>query len=187
MDTLRVAVETLVRLVKAGVNEGAVLVAPDDVFEVRRVPSVLLQGPTLVEDGARRTMARSVEKDVPSLSYTATAAPRLYHLDFDVVVTTAHEGELLDLQERVARFYQLHRTLPIGDRGALNVTELVPLGGMRRVNLSNLRQAGGRLRVEDCPVFDGLVESGPLIKNRRFEYRGGVETDRAHPPDPRNQ
>lgn len=186
MDTLRTAVETLIRLVKAGVHEDAVLVAPDDVFEVKRVPSVLLQGPTLVENGARRTMARTVEKDVASLTYTATPAPRLYHLDFDLVVTTAHEGDLLDLQERVARFYQQQRVITIADRGTLNVTELVSLGGLRRVNLSNLRQGSGRLRVEDCPVFDGRVESGPLIKNRRFEYRGGVESDRVHPPEPRN-
>ena len=32
------------------------LVVPDDMFEVKRVPNVLLQGPTLVENGARRTM-----------------------------------------------------------------------------------------------------------------------------------
>jgi hypothetical protein len=186
LDTLRTAVETLIRLVKAGVHEDAVLVAPDDIFEVKRVPSVLLQGPTLVENGARRTMARTVEKDVASLTYSATPAPRLYHLDFDLVVTTGHEGDLLDLQERIARFYQRHRILAVADRGTLNVTELVPLGGLRRVNLSNLRQSSGRLRVEDCPVFDGRVETGPLIRDRRFEYRGGVESDRVHPPEPRN-
>jgi hypothetical protein len=30
------------------------------------------------------------------------------------------------------------------DKGALNLTELIPVGGLRRVNLSNLRQASGR-------------------------------------------
>ncbi len=44
------------------------LVAAEDVFEVKNVPSVLLQGSTLTENGRRRSLARRVEKDVPSLS-----------------------------------------------------------------------------------------------------------------------
>ena len=175
--------ETLIRLVKGEVHSGAVLVAPDDVFAVTKTPSVLLQGPTLVEDTDRRTMARIVEKDIPNLSYTATPHPRLYHLDFDLVVTTAGEAELLDFQERIARFYQRHTVIAIGDRGTLNLTERVPVGGVRRVNLSNLRQGSGRLRVEDCPVFDGRVETGPLIKDRRFDFHGGVSEQRTHAPE----
>ena len=183
METLRPVVETLIRLVKAEVHEGAVLVAPDDVFAVTRTPSVLLQGPTLTENTDRRTMARIVEKDIASLSYTAAPHPRLYHLDFDLIVTTAGEAELLEFQERIARFYQLHPVLEIEGRGVLNLTERVPVGGVRRVNLSNLRQGSGRLRVEDCPVFDGRVETGPLIKDRRFEYHGGVNEERNHAPE----
>ncbi len=38
------------------------------------------------------------------------------------------------------------------DRGSLNLTEIVPLGGLRRVNLPNLRQSSGRCRIENCPV-----------------------------------
>ena len=60
-----------------------------------------------------RGEARAVEKDVASLTYTATPAPRLYYLDFDLVVTTGHEGDLLDLQEPVARFHQQQRVLTI--------------------------------------------------------------------------
>jgi len=82
----------------------------------------------------------------------------------------------------VARFYQLHPILAVEDRGFLNLTEIVPLGGLRRVNLSNLRQSSGRCRIEDCPVYDGLVKTGPLIKDRRFEFRDGVEEDRLHTP-----
>lgn len=52
----------------------------------------------------------------------------------------------------------------VGDHGTLNLTELVSLGGLKRVNLSNLRQASGRCRIEDCPVFDGRVIIGPLVK-----------------------
>ena len=147
METVRTVVESFIRLVKAEIDPEAVLVAADDVFEVPKVPSLILQGPTLMENGDRRTQARMVKKDVPNLSYEECRYPRLYHLDFDVIVTAAHEGELLDLQEKVARFYQVHPVLSVEDRGSLNLTELVPLGGLCRVNLSNLRQSSGRVMV----------------------------------------
>lgn len=182
MDTIRIVVESFIRLVKTEIDPDAVLVAADDAFEVPKVPSLILQGPTLVENGDRRTQARMVEKDVPNLSYEECRYPRLYHLDFDVIVTAAHEGELLDLQEKVARFYQRYPVLTVEDRGTINLTELTPLGGLRRVNLSDLRQSSGRCRIEDCPVYDGVVETGPLVKDRRFEFRDGVEEERLYTP-----
>ncbi len=182
MDTVRAVVETLIRLGKSEIDPKAVLVAADDAFEVKGEPSVILQGPTLTENRGRRTMALVFERQIPDLTYTKTRAPRLYHLDFDVVVTSATEAQLLDLTERVARFYQLFPILFLAGRGSLNVTELVSLGGLRRVNLSNLRQSSGRLRIEDCPVWDGRVESGKLIKDRIFEMRGTLNEDRRLPP-----
>jgi hypothetical protein len=65
--------------------------------------------------------------------------------------------------------------LPVGELGALNLTLLAPLGGLRRVNLSNLRQASGRCRIEDCPVYDDVVTEGKLIHTRVFEFRDGVD------------
>lgn len=182
METVRIVVESFIRLVKAEIDPDAVLVAADDVFEVPKVPSLILQGPTLVENGDRRTQARMVEKNVPNLSYEECRHPRLYHLDFDVIVSAAHEGELLDLQENVARFYQRHPVLIVEDRGTLNLTEITPLGGLRRVNLSDLRQSSGRCRIEDCPVYDGVVQTGPLVKDRKFEFLDGVEEDRLYTP-----
>jgi len=150
LDTIRIVVESFIRLVKTEIDPDAVLVATDDAFEVPKVPSLILQGPTLVENGDRRTQARMVEKDVPNLSYEECRYPRLYHLDFDVIVTAAHEGELLDLQEKVARFYQRYPVLTVEDRGTINLTE--------------------------------LVETGPLVKDRRFEFRDGVEEERLYTP-----
>ena len=92
MNTIRIVIETLVRLVQAEVLPEAVLVAPDDVFEVKRTPSLLLQGPTLVENAARRTPARLIEKNVASFTYEECRHPRLYHLDFDVILTTARRS-----------------------------------------------------------------------------------------------
>ena len=174
METVRTVVESFIRLVKAEIDPETVLVAADDVFEVPKVPSLILQEPTLIENGDRRTQARMVEKDVPNLSYEECRYPRLYHLDFDVIITTAHEGGLLELQEKVARFYQVHPVLTVEDRGSLNLTEFVTLGGLRRVNISNPRQSSGRCRIEDCPVYDGIVEVDPLVKDREFEFRDGV-------------
>lgn len=170
MELIREVVEAFIRLVKADIDPGAVLVAADDVFEVPRVPSVILQGPTLSEDAARRTLAHSISKNRDDFTYEERRHPRLYHLDFDVIVTTGKEAELLDLTEKMARFYQQHPVLPVGDYGTLSLTELVPLGGLRRVNLSNLRQSSGRCRIEDCPVYDGRVQSGKLIRELLVEH-----------------
>ena len=73
---------------------------------------------------------------------------------------------MLSLTGQVAALYQRHPVLVVDGLGALPLTELTPLGGMRRVNLSNLRQASGRLRLEDCPVGDDATmhsESGQLV------------------------
>ncbi|MHB9037079.1 MAG: hypothetical protein ACYC64_10445 [Armatimonadota bacterium] len=163
MDILREVVEAFVRLIKSEIHSSAVIVAAADMFEVTNTPSVVLQGPTITENGGRRTQTMLVTRNEADLTFEQCKRPRLYHLDFDVIVTMAKESELLDLTEKVARFYQLHPVLPVGDHGALNLTELVPVGGLRRVNLSNLRQASGRCRIEDCPVYDGRVESSKLV------------------------
>jgi len=92
LETVRTVVENLIRLIKAEIDPDAVLVAADDVFEVPNVSTLVLQGPTLIENGDRRTMARMVEKDIPNLVYERCRYFRLYHLDFDVIVTAGHEG-----------------------------------------------------------------------------------------------
>ena len=169
MDILREVVESFIRLVKSEIHQGAVLVCADDVFEVTNVPSVVFQGPTLSEDGDRRTPAMLTKRNEADLAFEQCRHPRLYHLDFDIIVTTGKEAELLDFTEKVARFYQLHPTLAVGEHGSLNITELVPLGGLKRVNLSNLRQASGKCRIEDCPVYDGRVVSGKLAAGLKLE------------------
>ena len=94
----------------------------------------------------------------------------------------ALDDVIAEIASILAQGYQLHRVVSVPERGALPLTELVPLGGLRRVNLSDLRQSSGRCRIEDCPVYDGQVESGPLIKDRAFEFRDGVREDRLHTP-----
>jgi len=47
----------------------------------------------------------------------------------------------------------------------------VPVGGLKRVNLSDLRQASGRCRIEDCPVYDGRFQSGRLAAGVEIQIR----------------
>ncbi len=130
MGSIRTVTETLIRKIKADIRPGAVLVLPDDLFEVQRTPSVILQGPNLSENKQRRSLSRLIEKDIENLSFEDCAFPRLYHLDFDLVVTVGREAELLDFHEAVSRFLQCTPVLPIDDKGSLNLTELAPLGGL---------------------------------------------------------
>lgn len=176
MEMIREVVESFIRLAKSEMHSDAVLVCADDVFEVTDAPSVVLQGPTLSENGDRRTLAMRTTRNEANLTFEQCRHPRLYHLDFDIVVTTAKEAELLDLIEKIARFYQLHPVLTVGDHGSLSLTELVPLGGLKRVNLSNLRQASGRCRIEDCPVYDGRVTGGKLAAGVKIEVERIGET-----------
>ncbi len=172
METIRLATEALIRLLKTEIDPDAVLMAADDVFEAVQVPALLLQGPTLTEDARRRTLAHWTARDQATMTFTGGAYPRLYHLDFDLVVSTGTERTLLTLTGQVATLYQRYPMLAVNGLGALPLTELTPLGGMRRVNLSNLRQASGRLRLEDCPVGDDIImqsESGQLVGAVRLE------------------
>jgi len=165
LSTIRTVIETLIRKFKTDIHQSAVLVFPDNMFEVKKTPSVILQGPKLTENKLRRSQTRLFEIDDNNQSFEECSFPRLYHLDFDIIVTVSHEVQLLELQEIVCRFVQVNSTLTIEDKGSLNLTELLPLGGLNRVNLSNLKQSSGRIRIEDCPVYDGEIQKGKLIKN----------------------
>lgn len=182
MSTIRTATETLIRLAKQAIHPNTVLVFTDDLFEVQRTPSVILQGPKLTEDAFRRSQSRLFEKNVADLSFEECRFPRLYHLDFDLVVTVDREAELLEFQESVSRFFQIHPVITVADQGELNLTELVPLGGLARVNLSNLRQSSGRIRIESCPVYDGDIRDGRLIRDRTFQFHGDVTEQRTIQP-----
>ena len=182
MSTIQAATETLILLAKQAIHPDTVLVFVDDLFEVQSTPSVILQGPKLTEDRFRRGQAQLFDKNMADLSFEGCRFPRLYHLDFDLVVTADSEAELLQFQEAVSRFLQINPVIPITDQGELNLTELIPLGGLARVNLSNLRQSSGRLRIESCPVYDGEIRNGYLIRDRTFQFHGDVNEEQTLQP-----
>ena len=184
MFSVRDAVGTFIRLVQGEIAPQAALVPPDDVVEIPRVPSLLLHGPTLVENKARRTMAKEIVKDTDALTYEERPYPRFYHLDFEFTATTAKEAELVDLVTKIVTFFAFHRELEVPPDGEkLNLAELTPMGGLARVNLTNLKQSSGKYRIEDCPVYGDEVETGGLIVTRTFEYQGSTfEETRTHEP-----
>ena len=184
MYSVRDAVEAFVRLAKAELPGDAVLAPPDEACEIQRVPGILLQGPRFEENRARRTMAKQVEKDAESLEFEEREYPRFYHLDFDVIATAATAADLIDLAAGAASFFARRREIevpPDGDRLALS--ELAPVGGLARVNLSDLKQASGRCRVEDCAVYGGGAVQGRLVVDRVFDYSGPeMGESRTHGP-----
>lgn len=169
MEIIRETVEALVRLAKAEIHGSAVLVFPEDPFEVTDTPSLILRGPALVENTDRRTVGNVIERDIPALTYTESRHPRLYHLDFEIIITTTKGNQLLALTEKTSRFFARHPSLEVPGRGRVNLTEIIPVGGLGRVNLSNLRQASGKCRIEDCPVWDERIIEGKLVLHEYIE------------------
>ena len=111
---------------------------PDDVFEVTKVPSLVVQGSVVVEDFARRCPAHLLVKQDEPEGYVERAHPRLYHLDFDLSATAGTVRGCWSCRRRWRGFFQAHTVLPVRELEALNLTLLVSLGRLRRVNPSNL-------------------------------------------------
>lgn len=47
---------------------------------------------------------------------------------------------------------------------------------------SGWKTSRGRTRVEGCPVYDGEVRYGKLIRDRVFDFQNGVEKTRTFEP-----
>lgn len=184
---LRETVETLIRKLQADVTPHTVLVPLNDYYEVKHVPALLVIGPRMDENRAKRVSEKIVEIDRDALTYIERNWPRFYHLDFDFVLTAGNGMELLELQESLIAFFldNVAVSVPIAAGWGLGpfgidpwgsedvslkfyLREMVPIGGLERPNLSNLRQASGRYRIEDVPVFDHVLEEGKLVLYRDF-------------------
>ncbi len=180
-------VETLIRKLQADVTPHTVLVPPNEYYEIKHTPSLLVIGPKMDENRAKRVSEKIVVIDRAALTYTERNWPRFYHLDFDFVLTAGNGMELLELQESLIAFFldNIAVAVPVtagwgpgpfgiepwgSEDGALKfyLREMVPIGGLDRPNLSNLRQASGRYRIEDVPIFDHVLEEGKLVLYRDF-------------------
>lgn len=177
MSLLKLATDTLVDALRAAVCEHTVLVGRDDFFELKRSPSLILQGPKLEEHAERRTMDRLVETDRDAGTFTEQDFPRLYHADFEVILTCAKQEELFEKQQKLLSFVQRTPWLVVDEKTKFALVEMTPLGGLQKPNLSNLRQAVGIYRIEDVPVFGGEVREGKLITKAIFEFRDAPNND----------
>ena len=174
MYSVREVIESFIRKLQADITPHAVLINKNDFFETTDIPSLLIQGPTITENKNRRTATLAVKEyriDEEAKTYEARNYPRFYHFDFDFILTTGNEEELLDLQEKVIQFFMLNPVLAVNAEDNVNLLELTPIGGLARPNLTNLRQASGRYRLEDVLIYPGDDPiSGKLILDRIFEY-----------------
>ena len=160
--------EALVAKLRADVLPQVVIVGKGDLHEVKQTPSLLLVGPTLVLDKPKRFLLSDVVVDEPTLTYSETHEPWYYHLDFDLVLNTGAGTELLSLVQAVTGFFRANVALDVAPDARFLLTEMIPLGGLVRPNLSNLRQASGRYRIETVPVYDGYQATGPVVVDREF-------------------
>lgn len=165
-SSIRDTVESLIRKLQADVTPNTVLVPLNEYYEIKQVPSLVVIGPKMGENRAKRVSEKRVERDLANFTYTRRNWPRYYHLDFEFVLTADTGAELLDLQEKVIAFFLDNFELDVGPDCSYYLHELVPLGGLERPNLSNLRQASGKYRIEDVEVFDSRLEEGKLVKYR---------------------
>ncbi len=184
---VRETIEALIRKLQAVLTPHTVLVPLNDYYEIKQVPSLLVIGPKMEENRAKRVSEQIVVIDRDALTYTERKWPRFYHLDFDFVLTAANGMELLELQESLISFFldNIAVAVPVtagwglgpfgiepwgSEDGALKfyLREMIPIGGLDRPNLSNLRQASGRYRIEDVPIFDHILEEGKLVLYRNF-------------------
>jgi len=165
-SSIRETIEALIRKLQADVTPNTVLVPLNEFYDIKQVPSLIVIGPKMEENLAKRVSEKRVERDMANFTYTRRNWPRYYHLDFDFVLTADTGAELLDLQEKVIAFFLDNLEIAVSAECSYYLRELVPLGGLERPNLSNLRQASGRYRIEDIEVFDHQIEEGKLVKYR---------------------
>jgi hypothetical protein len=167
--SVRDVIESFIRKLQAEVTPQAVLINKNDLFETTRIPSLVIQGPEVVENRERRTKAKEILKDTEALTYDERNYPHFYHFDFDFILTTGTETELLDLQESIIKFFLNNSELMINNDDRLNIVELTPMGGLFRPNLSNLRQSSGKYRIEDVLVYDDSLIQGKLVETVTIE------------------
>ncbi len=172
MYSLREVIDAFIRKLQAEITPQAVLINKNDLFETTDIPSLVIQGPEVIENKERRSQAKEILKDTDTLAYEERNYPRFYHFDFDFILTTGTEPELLDLQEKIIKFFLNNLELAVNEDDKVVLVELTPMGGLFRPNLSNLRQSAGKYRIEDVLVYDDNLVQGKLIVDRTFEYYG---------------
>jgi len=172
MYTIREAIESFVRKLQSDITPNVELINRSDLHETIKIPGIIVQGPEIQENLTRYTppgVTKEFIIDEPNLTFEARKYPHFFHLDFDLICTCNTSAELIDLQEKIIKFFTFNSMLAVNVDDNIHLHEIIPVGGLNRPNLSNLRQATGRYRLEDIIVYSGDLENGKLIKDRIFE------------------
>lgn len=169
--SIRQVIEAFIRKLQIEVIPHAVLINKNDLFETVDIPSLVIHGPEVEENRERRTKAKEIVKDKDALTYDERNYPHFYHFDFDFILTTGTEEELLDLQEKILKFFLNNPELAVNADNKVNLLELTPMGGLFRPNLSNLRQVVGKYRIEDVLIYNDSLVQGKLIEFITIEVR----------------
>lgn len=173
---VRSATEALVIALQDQVTPHTQLVPNSDYYEVKKTPSLVVIGPKIVENKSKRISEKLQDINIQNLAYEERRWPSYYHLDFEFLLTAKTGAELLDLIGRTTVFF-IDNTSVAVDSSVFNIVELIPIGGLDRPNLSNLRQASGKYRIEDVTVFGDLVTNGKLVLDREFRLRDRTTGD----------
>lgn len=185
MYSVRDVIEQFIRKLQLDVTLNTVMISKNEQFETENLPSLIVHGADILENRSRRTMTKLVVTDEPALTYQQWNHPRFYNFDFQLILTANMDSELLDLQEKIMQFFITNPVLVINAEDVVPMHEITPIGGLDRPNLSNLRQASGKYRLEDLEVYGSQIpENGRLIADRILEYY--IQPDETNPVDIRN-
>jgi len=127
-SSIRETIEALIRRLQEDVTPNTVLVPLNEFYDIKQVPSLIVIGPKMEENLAKRVSEKRVERDMANFTYTRRNWPRYYHLDFDFVLTADTGAELLDLQEKVIAFFLDNLEIAVSTECSYYLRELVPLG-----------------------------------------------------------
>lgn len=193
---IRTAVEALVAALKAEGALGACwgsrvsLVTSSQYVELsgnpanKQWPCLILTGPDVVEDKARRSPAAREVLSEDRVAATASVRPwpRFYDLGFEVLLQTrvgtspgvTAEGQLLDGIERFAAWQERHRRLVVsGEKLNLFLTAALTQGGRRLDAPADLREATGRITLASVQVYS----ADPTTVHTTDTFLVGVEPE----------
>lgn len=147
-------------------------------MEIKKLPIIVLTGPTLRERTNMRTQAEIEAKDAEQGVFVKEKTPRWFNLSFRVLVAAERFSDILDRTERLSRLAQESPLLKVTQEGTGRVREYLwdwtelP-SNSTTPNFSGIYEAQGTLVVYDVEIYSGVTRDGTLIKNIEMEFTAG--------------
>lgn len=140
-----------------------------NLLEIKKLPVIVLTGPTLQERRNMRSVAELTATDPRTNTFVKETTPRWYNLNFAVLLAADHLSDLLDRVEHLSRTARAHPVLTVTqdstertrryhwDWTALPSNTTTP-------NHSGVYEAQGTLTVYDIEIYSGHTRAGTLIQ-----------------------